>query len=671
MAEKRKSGDPIVKTCSISKFFEICDYFLYEIYDLWDGEPDSRHPFFKFTESQLVALWFKQVSIHFGEDFEERPAQIVVAERDGKTEYDLLDQKIGTLKARGNQEQQVKKLQYYRNSLPPFEERRNGKRKAFSEYLVRTRCKTTNENLKNKYIVFDVETNGLRVAKDDLLSLSILDPSTGMCYHRYFPLDLQPLVITTSIHGITDDDLLAATHITQSEMDEIIAYFHLKDRILLSYSGGEGLFDKNFVVNYCERHQVHGFEDLTYENIKSSVPTISYEIRGQVTKDNLCKLLNVKGVRRIHSGLNDCILQWKLFEQLKTNQLFFIKERLYKFNPEYVIPVTYLNHSEELAKYAGISVPKIEAKTREVFHYAVPRSVVRKIRKFPTNITGIALENAIDYLLSAKKQNNREFLSQNKKKLECLGSFASKYRDIPMELGDDGTLKAVNENDEVLVEEINASTELFMDNVSELIEYIKDKIFVDEEVLSQELCFSENEKVLALCDLSSKTAVIEVKTCNIYTSIGTIDLGYARQLFYQSHGRKTYILYIDFDIERDELTRTSRTTAINLYLHEVTLTVQDDTQIKEWILSDKDIAILKMLIDNPYLSCTQISRIIGENYTYIRRVMHNLELCGYIYKKQQSRKEPWQILRPINDSITYYCLAGGFHIVEKPMLQDK
>ena len=78
-----------------------------------------------------------------------------------------------------------------------------------------------------------------------------------------------------------------------------------------------------------------------------------------------------------------------------------------------------------------------------------------------------------------------------------------------------------------------------------------------------------------------------------------------------------------------------------------------------------------MLIDNPYLSCTQISRIIGENYTYIRRVMHNLELRGYIYKKQQSRKEPWQILRPINDRITYYCLAGGFHIVEKPMLQDK
>ena len=65
-----------------------------------------------------------------------------------------------------------------------------------------------------KDVVFDVETNGTRKSNDDLLSLSIYDPSTGLCYNRYFPLDLQPLILTGFIHGITDEMLADSTHIT-------------------------------------------------------------------------------------------------------------------------------------------------------------------------------------------------------------------------------------------------------------------------------------------------------------------------------------------------------------------------------------------------------------------------------------------------------------------------
>lgn len=79
---------------------------------------------------------------------------------------------------------------------------------------------------------------------------------------------MQPMVLTTFINGIKTEDLIHEIDLTQEEVDKIEKYFNLKNKIILSYSGGKGEFDKNFLINYCERLGINGFENYHYENIK-------------------------------------------------------------------------------------------------------------------------------------------------------------------------------------------------------------------------------------------------------------------------------------------------------------------------------------------------------------------------------------------------------------------
>ena len=58
------------------------------------------------------------------------------------------------------------------------------------------------EDLK-KYVVLDVETNGLSSINDDLLSVSIYKKKEKKEYNRFLPLELNDDVYTTHINGIT------------------------------------------------------------------------------------------------------------------------------------------------------------------------------------------------------------------------------------------------------------------------------------------------------------------------------------------------------------------------------------------------------------------------------------------------------------------------------------
>ena len=107
-----------------------------------------------------------------------------------------------------------------------------------------------------EYVVFDVETNGLKSRQNDLLSISFYKPDDNKEYSRFLPLEKNDKITTTQFNGITDKDLVGATALTQEEFDYIVEEFELERRTILVYSGRE--FDQQFLSEYMKNHGLTG-----------------------------------------------------------------------------------------------------------------------------------------------------------------------------------------------------------------------------------------------------------------------------------------------------------------------------------------------------------------------------------------------------------------------------
>lgn len=669
-SKKRFSKDPKVNLISIDEFYENNDYLCcITKKDLWETKthPDVRDVLYKFTPQYMICTIYVYTYTNFGMDIREKLERIDVVIRDGKTEYELFDAKLNEIKEKRAKykrskklDEQIAEMEKARKLLPKYAEKETPSAKPFESYLIDTGYKTSKDNLKNKYLVFDVETNGTRKSNDDLLSLSIYDSTTGMCYNRYFPLELQPLILTGFIHGIDDNNLADATHMTQAEMDWLNEYFHFKDRNLLSFSGGRGTFDSSFVQNYCKRQAIFGFNNLKFENIKSRIPSAPFGTEGQLTKDNLCRMFGIDGVNKIHSSYNDCILEWKLFEKLESECVFFIGEHLFKYTPEYIIPYSYLFQHPDLLKYAGIKIPFVEGKVTELYKLGFPKKLLKEIKKFPTNITGVTIEHGINCYLKAEKQDNFTFLAENKSHLKYVGSLDSKLKKISIITENDGTVKAIKEEDEEYINQVNSVTKIIIEHIKPVADYLRENIFKEEKIMTQELSITDDRKILALCDLSDSKNVVEIKTNNVLDNDNNLSEKVARQLYFQAKGRNTYVLSIKFDTHSNNRTFESIVDSLNIYLYKVELSEYDPaTIVKERILNDTEIEVLKNIIDNPNISETELASKVDWPLRTIKGLLYDLEVLGYIKKENPyARKSCWVVLRSIDDIKTLYTTDG-------------
>ena len=130
----------------------------------------------------------------------------------------------------------------------------------------------TNRGDPSKYVVLDVETNGLSSIKHDLLSISIFKPDTNKTYNRYLPLELNSVVATTRFNGIRTKDLADLLPLSQEEVNEIIRDFDLKNRTILTY----GALDERFMVKYFQRHHLQGIEYFAFYNFKHEIISSKY-----------------------------------------------------------------------------------------------------------------------------------------------------------------------------------------------------------------------------------------------------------------------------------------------------------------------------------------------------------------------------------------------------------
>jgi hypothetical protein len=384
----------------------------------------------------------------------------------------------------------------------------------------------------SQYVVLDVEPNGLSSFRDDLLSMSIFMPDTGKEYERYLPLEFQDEVLTTQYNGITEETLVGATALTQSEVNNLITDFELDRRTILHY----GNLDELFIKSYLIRHRLKGFNLMKFFNFKKDIISSSFS-GGNVTKDNLCNVFGISGVKAVHSGINDCKLEWALFNAMNNKKLLITNNDVYEFNTDYMVPMSYFQNYPNF-KYVDLNIPKIKVTTTPIYEFQLKS---RKINKFDTNISGTTIENLINSMLEVEKQDSREFTFQNKSKLKHLGKLPSAFDDMPVIFNNDGSITATRKRDEDYVERVNKTNSAIRKEITPLIEYIRSEIFQGQPIRSQELVLHPENNCFALCDLSNDSCVLEIKT-SLNFSVNR----FKYQLFYQANGRDCYTMHIDW-----------------------------------------------------------------------------------------------------------------------------
>ncbi len=384
------------------------------------------------------------------------------------------------------------------------------------------------------YVVLDVETNGMSSLKDDLLSISIYKPDDQKIYNRFLPLELMNFVWTTDINGITREMLEDKKPLTQKEFDNLIIDFELEKRTILTY----GNIDEKFIKNYLKRKKIIGFEKLTFYNFKRDIIASGFS-EGNITKDNLCNLYGIENVQKVHSGINDCKLEWELFKKMNKNKLIVIRNDVYELNKDYIIPVSYLTTYYNF-KFCDFNLPQIHYELKKIKEVGIAS---KDIKRFENNISGMAIEHLINSMIEAKNMNIEaiNFQLENIKKLKKIGTLPSMIPIIPIIENLDGTISALNEQDKERIDEINKVTEIIKERISPLIDYIKNCIFDGDEIMSQELVVNKSDNILAKCDLSTKSKVLEIKS--FLPDIEKIKY----QLYYEANGREIYILETQWD----------------------------------------------------------------------------------------------------------------------------
>lgn len=405
------------------------------------------------------------------------------------------------------------------------------------------------------YVVLDVETNGLKSKEHDLLSLSIYKPDDGKEFDRLFPLDLNKKVFPhiTRINGIKKRHLWRKKHLTQKEFDELIVDFELDKRTILHY----GDIDKRFVRDYLTRQGIEGFEKLSFFNFKKRICSSRFS-SGNLTKDNLCKMFGIEGVEEVHSGLNDCKLEWELFKKIDGDYLLvsggFWVDKIFRLNEDYIVPVSYLGSYPNLSR--AYERPYIVQESEVIYRQVIAE---KTIERFETNISGVTIEHLLNTMLDAQEADSKAFLLDNKKKLQYLGAVSQYYDIVPMSLNPDGTVTAQREEDKELEERINRTNNLLRVELQPLVEFIEKDIFNGKTIKSQELIIDDDLKILALCDLSTEDTVLEIKTGKPNPDL------YAEQLYYEAHGRDTYLLCFEWDADESVLPYSHETLDLIIY----------------------------------------------------------------------------------------------------------
>lgn len=564
--------DRRIKIISIEEWYKDSDYFKNVNFNLLYDEKNSErwwhdgcHPSlgkaYYISEKYLITLIYKKTD-NFHISKEVLLENILIAKRDGKTEYKILEEQIENF----SYDSDAKSLKYVLNNLIPnfldnFVKKPNIN---FEDNIITT----VRDNLNPKasdYVVFDVETNGLSYGRDDLLSFSIYDPMAGIIYERYLPLEIQPLVLTGYINGIKTKDLNKFESLTQEEIDYIFDKFNLENRKILIYCGKNKLFDADFLFQYMKRHGLNKFERLNFYNFRNSLNDGEICKFTYLSKDNLCNLFNIEGVSNVHTASNDVLLEWKLFNKIIDKYYLFINDSLYEFNSDskYILPLEEAKKSESLRQIKNIELLNSDQKPTS-FRLDDENNVVIDYQKISIKMNEIYNEKfklgnkeltEIEYIVKPKNielllrkmlninyLNTEEFLENNINKL-------TKIATLPKEISNknsrfSNTLNYKNTNDNLINNAVSLEKNPLVPKLEKTIKFIQNEIFQNEEINKNEIVISDDNKIFDVCDLSNKNTVLNLDTDEIsFDKYSFVNL--TERMYFQKKKRKYYIASIE------------------------------------------------------------------------------------------------------------------------------
>lgn len=400
----------------------------------------------------------------------------------------------------------------------------------------------------SKYVVLDVETNGLTIGYD-LLSISLYLPDKDKKYERYLPPEKNKHVLpeASAINGITDEMVADKTPITQEEWDNLVLDFELDKREILHY----GKIDQTFIKDYLLSHGIKGFSKLTFHNIKRHFLTNSFS-SGEYSKDNLCKGLGIDGVTDVHNGLNDCILEWKLFKKIEGGFVLCLRlgdwqMGMYKLSDKYYIPASRIRYFPNM-KYA-VDLPDLKVDFEEIFSLELSKKCYNK-KDMWFQPAGFASERIIRASLNAVNVEDDSFAKENFKNLELIGKFSYKpdEYEIPVIENSDGTLTAVREEDKDAVEEMNRAMLQIKSELSPLFDFVKNEIFQKKPINTQETIINDELRSFGYTDFSNDVACLEMKFSDgmmddfYFNKYHPLINKHKYQLYILSNGRPTYLL---------------------------------------------------------------------------------------------------------------------------------
>lgn len=394
----------------------------------------------------------------------------------------------------------------------------------------------------SEYVVIDVETNGLKAKEDDLLSIALYKPDDGKAYERFLPLELNSSIPDriTEINGIRESDLRGKKPLSQAEVDDLFDIFELDKRAILHY----GALDERFIRRYFERHHLKGYELMKFFNFKKLIWSSSFS-GGSMTKDNLCRMFGIEGVTDVHSAPNDCILEWKLFDAIGGRHLLverrcsssFSFDNVFVVNEGYIAPASYLANRPNLSRLYERS--HIACESELIAKLDISKDVTKQ---FPNDTKAYTIQGLICSLCHAEKAGGSDWLRDNRAHLDFMGQIIDRVCVRPVSQMRDIAIEAACKDYEPMVRDADEYDEHLRAKITPFVKHmLLDEVFKGaDEILSQELVVYEDMGVFALCDLSTKGAVLGIATRD--TDPATM----AEQLYYQANGREAYLLVINW-----------------------------------------------------------------------------------------------------------------------------